>query len=194
VFRVTFLQRDAVAKQRFSKKYRHPDLDARLTKQRLQGVRVVLCSCLATRLLLLPQAWLSHYTACATPPRQEARALLKARRLGVATPVVYNVDTTASCLYLEFVGGPSVKQHLRETTLAAAGARPRSRAGLVFVPAHAAVCDSDLAALAHKIGRAVATLHDGGLVHGDLTTSNMIIREEDQQLVRLPPMVQCCIS
>ena len=39
MFRVTFLQRDAVAKQRFSKKYRHPDLDARLTKQRLQGVR-----------------------------------------------------------------------------------------------------------------------------------------------------------
>jgi tRNA A-37 threonylcarbamoyl transferase component Bud32 len=28
-----------VAKQRFTKRYRHPDLDAQLTKSRLQGVR-----------------------------------------------------------------------------------------------------------------------------------------------------------
>jgi len=45
---------------------------------------------------------------------QEARALLKARRLGVVTPVVYHVDTAASCLYLEFVPGKAVKQHLRD--------------------------------------------------------------------------------
>jgi TP53 regulating kinase-like protein len=42
VFRVTFLQRAAVAKQRFTKRYRHPDLDAQLTKSRLQGVRACL--------------------------------------------------------------------------------------------------------------------------------------------------------
>ena len=39
VFRLTFLQRAAVAKQRFAKRYRHPELDARLTKTRLAGVR-----------------------------------------------------------------------------------------------------------------------------------------------------------
>jgi TP53 regulating kinase-like protein len=37
--------------------------------------------------------------------------------------------------------------------------------------------------LAVKIGRAVARLHDGGLVHGDLTTSNMILRDADGVLV-----------
>ena len=41
-----------------------------------------------------------------------------------------------------------------------------------------------MAVLARKIGRAVALLHDGGMVHGDLTTSNMILRDNDQQLVR----------
>ena len=41
VFRVTFLQRPAIAKQRFTKRYRHPELDARLTKSRLHGVRRV---------------------------------------------------------------------------------------------------------------------------------------------------------
>jgi hypothetical protein len=43
VFRINFLQRPAVAKQRFAKRYRHPELDARLTKTRLQGVRPPTC-------------------------------------------------------------------------------------------------------------------------------------------------------
>ena len=30
----------------------------------------------------------------------------------------------------------------------------------------------------------MATLHDGGLVHGDLTTSNMLVRDSDGALVR----------
>ena len=38
--------------------------------------------------------------------------------------------------------------------------------------------------VAGKIGRAVAQLHDGGIVHGDLTTSNMITRDGDGVLVR----------
>ena len=40
--------------------------------------------------------------------------------------------------------------------------------------------------VATKIGRAVAALHDGGIVHGDLTTSNMITRDGDGALVRVP--------
>ena len=34
------------------------------------------------------------------------------------------------------------------------------------------------------MGKEIARLHDGGLVHGDLTTSNMILRASDRQLVR----------
>ncbi len=33
------------------------------------------------------------------------------------------------------------------------------------------------------IGRTLAVLHDGGLIHGDLTTSNMIVRASDKALV-----------
>ena len=33
------------------------------------------------------------------------------------------------------------------------------------------------------VGVAVATLHDAGIVHGDLTTSNMMISDATQQLV-----------
>jgi TP53 regulating kinase-like protein len=38
--------------------------------------------------------------------------------------------------------------------------------------------------IATQIGNAVGKLHDGGLVHGDLTTSNMMIKNNTNQLVR----------
>lgn len=34
-----------------------------------------------------------------------------------------------------------------------------------------------------QIGRAVALLHDGNMVHGDLTTSNILVRDEDKKVV-----------
>jgi TP53 regulating kinase-like protein len=34
-----------------------------------------------------------------------------------------------------------------------------------------------------EVGRLVALLHDGGMVHGDLTTSNMMLRDSDGALV-----------
>jgi TP53 regulating kinase-like protein len=40
-----------------------------------------------------------------------------------------------------------------------------------------------LEALMGTIGRTLAVLHDGGLIHGDLTTSNMIVRASDKALV-----------
>jgi TP53 regulating kinase-like protein len=37
--------------------------------------------------------------------------------------------------------------------------------------------------LAQQIGSAVALMHDAEIVHGDLTTSNMMIRQGSDQLV-----------
>ena len=37
--------------------------------------------------------------------------------------------------------------------------------------------------IASKIGVAIARMHDGGLIHGDLTTSNMLINNETEELV-----------
>ena len=42
---------------------------------------------------------------------------------------------------------------------------------------------TELEELLVAVGRAIAKLHDGGLVHGDLTTSNMMLRTADRQLV-----------
>ena len=44
-----------------------------------------------------------------------------------------------------------------------------------------------LHALLREFGRVVALLHDGGLIHGDLTTSNMLLRSPDNNLVTTLP-------
>ena len=47
----------------------------------------------------------------------------------------------------------------------------------------AARVPAELKAMLAGIGQAVAALHDGGLIHGDLTTSNMLVREVDGTVV-----------
>lgn len=40
--------------------------------------------------------------------------------------------------------------------------------------------------LLREVGRVVAIMHDGGLVHGDLTTSNLLVRDSDHAVVSCP--------
>lgn len=94
----------------------------------------------------------------------EARCMTKARRLGVSAPVLYAADLVLHTLTFEFVEGPSVKDVLLDFGL------------------HGVV-EERLDDIAIQIGAAIAKLHDGGLIHGDLTTSNMLIRSSTNQLV-----------
>ncbi|KAM7466140.1 hypothetical protein LguiB_013702 [Lonicera macranthoides] len=131
VFESHFVGRRSIVKERFSKKYRHPTLDAKLTLKRLNA---------------------------------EARCMSKARRLGVSTPALYAVDPLLHTLTLEYVEGPSVKD--------------------VFLDfGSQGVVEERMNDIAVQIGSAIGKLHDGGLVHGDLTTSNMLIRNGTNQLV-----------
>ena len=90
--------------------------------------------------------------------------MTKARRLGVYTPVLYFVDPVLHTLTFEFVQGPSVKDILLDFGL------------------HG-IQEERLDDIAAQIGEAIAKLHDGGLIHGDLTTSNMLVRSGTNQLV-----------
>ncbi|KAK4402593.1 EKC/KEOPS complex subunit [Sesamum angolense] len=94
----------------------------------------------------------------------EARCMTKARKLGVSTPVLYAVDPLLHTLTFEFVEGQAVKDILLDFGLQ----------GIV---------EERLNDIATQIGDAIGKLHDGGLVHGDLTTSNMLIRNSTNQLV-----------
>lgn len=90
--------------------------------------------------------------------------MTKARRLGVSTPVLYAVDPVAHSLTFEFVEGPSVKDVFLE------------------FGSHGVV-EERLDDIALQIGDAIGKLHDGGLIHGDLTTSNMLLKSGTNQLV-----------
>ncbi|XP_056693573.1 uncharacterized protein [Spinacia oleracea] len=131
VFKSTFVGRKCIVKERFSKKYRHPTLDSKLTLKRLNA---------------------------------EARCMTKARKLGVTTPVLFSVDPVLHTLIFEFVEGPMVKDLFLEF----------GSSGIV---------EERLQDIATQIGDSIAKLHDGGLIHGDLTTSNMLIRKDTNQLV-----------
>lgn len=85
--------------------------------------------------------------------RDEASLLIAARRVGVHTPILYDVDRHNSDLWLENIQGPSLRDQLQSDEL--------EMASLRF----------------YHLGEMVATLHDAGLTHGDLTTTNMLIPE-----------------
>ncbi|XP_035376106.1 EKC/KEOPS complex subunit TP53RK [Electrophorus electricus] len=88
---------------------------------------------------------------------QEVRSILRCRKAGINTPVVYFVDYTTHCIFLEDItGSKTVKEHI--VSAQASGHHIKS-----------------LCALADKIGQVLAQMHDEDVIHGDLTTSNMLL-------------------
>ncbi|KAI8092156.1 TP53 regulating kinase [Gilbertella persicaria] len=114
-----------IAKERFKKTYRHPDLDQFLTSRRVT---------------------------------QEARCLHKCKTAGMDTPTVYFVDVPAATIYMENIVGITVKQKLLENQ-------------------ESDYRDVDTDTLAERIGVSLAKMHSINIVHGDLTTSNLMLRE-----------------
>ena len=95
---------------------------------------------------------------------QEARCITKARCLGVCTPLLYTVYPVQHTLTFKYVEGLSVKD--------------------IFLDFGSnGVVEERMVDIAVQIGDAIGKLHDGGLIHGDLTTSNMLIRNNANQLV-----------
>ncbi|KAG7135639.1 EKC/KEOPS complex subunit BUD32 like protein [Verticillium longisporum] len=173
LYKTTYLvpSRPAALKYRPSKPYRHPILDARLTRTRILA---------------------------------EARVLHKCRRDGVLVPAVLALDDTAGWLMLEWIAGPPVRVAVNNwldrrhpagrapaSSAAALGAVPKEEEeqqqqeavklqtedGRPSAEAERRLReDRDLKALMRKVGAAVGRLHKSGVIHGDLTTSNMMLR------------------
>lgn len=80
----------------------------------------------------------------------EPQLMHRAKEAGVSTPTILLVDTGKSNIIMEFVEGKQVKQTLNELPL------------------------REKLQLCHHIGKLVGQLHKHGIIHGDLTTSNMI--------------------
>ncbi|KAF4588005.1 serine/threonine-protein kinase bud32 [Pleurotus pulmonarius] len=101
----------------------------------------------------------------------EARALLKCLRAGVNVPGIRMVDATEGILGIEWIEGTCVRKLLpgaeAETELSDADTAPFT----------------GVDALMGLIGTEIAKMHLADIIHGDLTTSNMIL--ESSQSLRL---------
>lgn len=140
LYRTTYLAPNlpAALKYRPSKPYRHPLLDARLTKQRILA---------------------------------EARILARCRRAGVAVPALYCLDEAGGWLLLEWIDGVPVRVGVN----AWLGTKTEDEV-LAVAEGGEGGDDHHLRGLMRRVGAAVGALHAAEVVHGDLTTSNMMLR------------------
>ncbi|KAG6015542.1 serine/threonine-protein kinase bud32 [Claviceps pusilla] len=91
----------------------------------------------------------------------EARILVKCQRDGLRVPAVYAIDECAGWLMLEWIPGTPVRVNINNWL----GSRTRG-----------IEADARLKDLMRRIGVAIGSMHRIGIVHGDLTTSNMMLR------------------
>lgn len=85
--------------------------------------------------------------------RNEARLIQEARRAGVPTPIIYDIDLEKAEMVMQEVNGVRVKDVLMEAD------------------------EESIIWICREIGRLTAILHEKKIVHGDLTTSNMILSD-----------------
>jgi len=81
----------------------------------------------------------------------EPQHIHKAKEAGVPTPTIFMIDTVETTIVMEFIEGKQVKQILDDLP-----SEERQR-------------------LCRHIGELIGRLHNHGIIHSDLTTSNMIL-------------------
>jgi TP53 regulating kinase-like protein len=86
----------------------------------------------------------------------EPQLMSEAKKAGVPTPTIFQVDVENAVIVMEFVEGRQLKQILNDF-----GREERET-----------VC--------FKVGELIGNLHRHGIIHGDLTTSNMILTADDR--------------
>jgi len=90
--------------------------------------------------------------------RTEARLIRALERAGVPVPAVLKEDDKGMVLELEFIDGEKVRDYLEKTS------------------------DVDIC---RQIGILTEKMHNAGIVHGDLTTSNLIFKDKKVYLIDL---------
>ena len=85
----------------------------------------------------------------------EARILIRAKRFGVPTPIVHNIDLENSSIYISYIKGERLKDAVTRLN------------------------SEDLKQKFKKVGAYVGRLHKNNQIHGDLTTSNIMLMDND---------------
>ena len=86
----------------------------------------------------------------------EAKLLANAKACGVKTPLIYDIDKSENAIYLENIRGTVVKDLFKESET---------------------IDPSKLRYVCEEIGKNISKLHNCNIIHGDLTSSNMILQD-----------------
>jgi TP53 regulating kinase-like protein len=107
--------------------------------------------------------------------------MMKGRKGGVPTPTIYGVHSPL--LFMEFMHGITVREWLeqqqQQRRLVSSDSNTDDSAIDVVVVSTTTTTTQTYKTVAETIGRLVATLHNTGTIHGDLTTSNMMFNDMD---------------
>ena len=141
-------------KYRPSKSWRHPKLDVRLTRHRILS---------------------------------EARILVRCRREGVSVPAVLSLDweggeiggqtgrRSGGWMMMEWIEGDTVRNALNSWLKDKADIKKGETKQL---DPQKLQFEDDAIELMKKVGNALGRMHEIGIVHGDLTTSNLMLRSK----------------
>jgi len=85
--------------------------------------------------------------------RGEAKLMIEARKYGVSIPSIYDVDLEKGIITMDYLNGKRIKDILNNLS------------------------EEERASICKKIGEDIAKLHNNDIIHGDITTSNMILMD-----------------
>jgi Kae1-associated kinase Bud32 len=83
--------------------------------------------------------------------KEEAKLFLEARREGIHTPLIYDVDIKKGQITMEWVEGRRIKDFLEDLS------------------------PKEMERVCELIGKDIARLHRANIIHGDITTSNLFL-------------------
>ena len=90
----------------------------------------------------------------ASRTKEEAKLISEARKSGVSVPLLYDIDLQKGILTMQYLNGKRIKDIIND------------------------LGESKRKNLCIKIGESIAKLHNCNIIHGDITTSNMILLDD----------------
>jgi len=82
--------------------------------------------------------------------KKEALLMMAARKAGVSVPIIYDLKVKDKEIVMQYLEGQRIKDVIDEKS------------------------EKWQRKICHEIGKSIANLHKNGIIHGDITTSNMI--------------------
>ena len=86
--------------------------------------------------------------------KEEAKLISESRKSGVPVPILYDVDLQKGILTMQYLNGKRIKDIINDLD------------------------ESKRKEICIKIGESIAKLHNYDIIHGDITTSNMILLDD----------------